>query len=235
MNKSRKSSRSTSDPSRTTNVLDFLNLGLKDYVAARVLLNKGLCLQGAILGSTAVEKHFKAVLAIRGEKASGHLQTAHFNSVRNFVPGMYSKLSTSFLQFLQQCYKLRYLDQLPENFNLNIGARMTLAELDFTVDTIQAEVILHDQNGVEINIPYRHAVLHPTSPSHRHILENNYLVEGVEKAVFLKRSEVWFAIRQRPGKGILEADFTTFESRNDGDFLRPALVPVAPMAEQTGT
>lgn len=226
MSKPKKSSRSTSDPSRTTTVLDFLNLGLKDYVAARLLLNSGLCLQGAILGSTAVEKHFKAILAIRGEKALGHLQAAHFNSVKNYLPEMYSKLNPSFLLFLQQCYKLRYLDQLPQHFNLKIGAMKSLAELDFTVDTIQAHINVHRENGEEIVTPYRSTILTPTSLSHRHMLENNFLIQGVEKADFLKKREIWFSIRQRPGMGILEADFTTAESESDDDFLKPALVPV---------
>lgn len=225
MNTKQKSSRSTSDPSRTTTVMNFLNLGMKDYVAARILLNNGMSLQGAILGSTAVEKHFKAILAIRGEKATGHLQKAHFNSIKNFLPEMYAKLNPSFLLFLQQCYKLRYVDELPQDFNLKIGSIKTLVELDFTIDTIQAQINFHDENGIEISTPYRHAIISPQSLNHQHVLKNNYLATGVEKEEFLKQPEIWLSIRQRPGKGILEVDFTTAESESDGDFLKPTLTP----------
>lgn len=222
MSKSRTSNRSTSGHRRTAAILDFLNLGFKDYLAARVLLNNGLCLQGAILASTAVEKYFKALLSIRGECPDGHLRKAHLNSVRNFAPEMYRSLNESFLTFLQRCYKLRYLDQIPEHFNLGVGARMVLAELDITIDTIQASIRLRDQSGQEIRTPHRDAI----ERKNPHFFLNNHLVSGITKQEFLKAPDTWYGMRIRPLEGILEVEYSTYESRSDGNFLFEALKPV---------
>lgn len=63
---------------------EFLDLAYKDYLAARVLLNAHLVVQGAVLASTAIEKYFKAILAFRGNESHGHLKKAHFNAAKNF-------------------------------------------------------------------------------------------------------------------------------------------------------
>lgn len=230
MKKTKKKSRSTSDPNRTTAIIDFLSLGFKDYLAARVLLNSGLPLQGAVLASTAIEKHVKALLAIRGETSTGHLQKAHFNSLKNFLPHVYAKLSPSFLEFLQKVYILRYTDQLNPGFNLNVYAVMTLAELDFTIAEIRSSFRLH-RDGSPVKTNYEAAL----ESSDERLIKNNHILQGIPKSEFLKQPDKVYAVRMRPVEGILEAEFTTYESRSDGNFLTVALRPVTPeeLAQQS--
>ena len=62
-----KSRKATSDQTRIFRALEFVGLGYKDYIGARTLLIDHLPLQGATLGSSAVEKYIKALLSLRGE------------------------------------------------------------------------------------------------------------------------------------------------------------------------
>ena len=94
----------TTKPERVRDVISFLNLGFKDYLAARVLLNLGLLLQGATLASTSIEKYFKAIIAFRGNVSKGHLKGAHLRSVKNLDPNLYASLNESFLRFLRKCH-----------------------------------------------------------------------------------------------------------------------------------
>ena len=60
--------------------IDYLNLGYKDYLAARVLINAHLPVQGSILASTAIEKYFKAILSIHGA-----LKRQHYGHLKNLI------------------------------------------------------------------------------------------------------------------------------------------------------
>lgn len=224
MKKTKKKSRSTSDPNRTAAIIDFLSLGFKDYLAARVLLNSGLPLQGAVLASTAVEKHLKALLAIRGETSTRHLQKAHFNSLKNFLPHVYVKLNHSFFDFLQMVYTLRYTDKLKPGFNLNVYALMTLAELDYTISEIKGSILLRQGDGSTVKTNHELAL----ENGDIRLTTNNHIIAGITKTEFLKQPDKVYAIRMRPVEGILEAEFTTHESRSDGNFLTVALRPVTP-------
>jgi hypothetical protein len=132
---------------------DFLNMAFSDYIASRVLLNNRLLVQGVILASTAIEKHFKAVLAFKGNESRGHLKKAHFNAVENFDPRLYAALNEGFLHLLQKAYTLRYTDQLTVGFNLVIAQREFLAELDYTAITMQESFQLH-RDGKDVQLAY---------------------------------------------------------------------------------
>ena len=46
----------------------LIDLGYRDYIAARVLLNKHLLVQGLTLASTSVEKYLKAIIVLNLKK-----------------------------------------------------------------------------------------------------------------------------------------------------------------------
>lgn len=114
-------------------VQTFISDCINDYVAARVLLISGLLQQGAILGSTSIEKACKAILAFHGNESRGHLKKAHWNAVKNFDKSLWVQLKQDFLELNRKAYLLRYTDDLPVNFNIVIAQREYLAELDHTV------------------------------------------------------------------------------------------------------
>ena len=208
-------------PSYTKDVVSFLGLGFQDYLAARVLINSDLLLQGAICGSTSIEKYFKAILAFRGNKSEGHLKAAHLRAVKNFDPKLYASLNKSFLLFLQKCYKLRYLDDLAPNFNLLVTARPMLAELDFTVFQIENRFEINS-GGKRLVIPYA-AALKAKEPK---LYINNYILNGVDKNAFIANQEcLIYEMRLDPQKGLIEATYKTEKMQHDGNFLAEGLKP----------
>jgi hypothetical protein len=67
-----------------------------NHLAARVLFNANLLLQGAVLASTAIEKYLRAILAFRRNESHGHLKKAHWNAALNFDSRLSAILNNDF-------------------------------------------------------------------------------------------------------------------------------------------
>jgi len=213
-----KKKKTVSKPKQVSEIVSFINLGFKDYIGARTLLNNNLGLQGAILGSTSIEKYFKAVIAYSDNTCWGHLKKALINSVKNYDRGLYDSLNHSFLDFLIKCYELRYLDKINPNFNLVISKRKILAELDYTVSEIQKRFKI-TRKGKPAILPYD-AYLQANSPLLYH---DNYLLQKISKTKFIQQRDVIYEIRFAEDLGIIEAFYETTEGKDDGDFLKEGL------------
>jgi len=211
------------DQGRVFRALEFVGLGFKDYIGARTLLLQELPLQGATLGSSAVEKFIKALLSLRGEKAQGHLKKSHISSLKNYAPDLAAKLNPEFLEFLEKCYRLRYTDGLPPNFNLSVYAREVLAELDHTIIQMESQMVFRRSDGSEVATMYRSAL---ENKDHR-LLSENHVLQQQDKATFLSKPDVAYGIRNRPVHGLLEVEFKVYSSPMDGKFCREAVIPVS--------
>jgi hypothetical protein len=204
-----------------------LDIAYKDYLAARVLLNAHLLVQGAVLASTAIEKYFKAVLAFRGHQSHGHLKKAHINAAKNFDARLASVLNDEFLTLLQRSYSLRYLDDIATDFNLVIASREFLAELDFTAGMFQESFKL-ETDGKPVVLAYDQA----KQQNDPRLLDENFLFIDVEKpAQPMKRAfisaepQLVYEVRRCKLRGLMEAIYWTGPTESDGKFLRPAYVP----------
>lgn len=200
---------------------DFLNIAYKDYLAARVLLNAHLPVQGAVLASTAVEKYFKAILAFRGNESQGHLKKAHFNAVKNFDPKLWAALSQEFVALLQRVYSLRYQDALEKNFNVVIATREFLAELDYTTVTIQESFQLK-QGDKEATLMYHQ----DRKQSDPRLFLNNHVLSGIEKQTFISREPQFvYEVRNCPLRGFIEVSYFATPQPSDGKFMRSGFAP----------
>lgn len=201
--------------------VDFLNIAYKDYLAARVLLNAHLPVQGAVLGSTAVEKYFKAILAFRGNESPGHLKKAHFNAVKNFDSKLWGVLNEEFVTLLQRAYALRYQDALERNFNVVIASREFLAELDHTSITIQES--FHLQQGGKNAVLIYHQDRIQNDPR---LLLNNHVLGGIEKQAFIAAEPQFvYEVRNCPLRGFIEVSYFAKPQPSDGKFMRPGFAP----------
>lgn len=206
---------------KVNSTLGFLNLGFKDYLAARVLLNSGLLLQGATLASTSVEKYFKAVLAIHGDYSHGHLNVEQLNAIKAIEPKLYSSLNKSFLLFLQKCYQLRYFDTLGRGFTLAIIQRPTLAELDYSMSEIRKGFKL--QRGDKKVVTAYDKALEDHEES---LFLNNYILGDGDKGSFLlKEDNLVYAMRLDDTVGLVEVDYVAEKGLHDGNFLIDGLTP----------
>ncbi|MEP7293500.1 MAG: hypothetical protein ABI835_17070 [Chloroflexota bacterium] len=206
----------TADPDQVKQVGTFLNLAFKDYLAARVLINSGLVLQGVILASTCIEKYFKAITSVRGTVLRGHLKAAHFRSLRNIDPKLYNSLNESFLLLLQTLYQLRYADTLEVGFSVSIADRPTLAELDYTVAILERSLKFM-VNGVELERRYALAI----KESDKNLYLNNYILNNIDKQAFISQEElVVYEIHFLTIDKIYEIEYLAIPSLHDGNFMR---------------
>jgi HEPN domain len=196
----------------------FLKDAFADYLAARVLLNNQLPHQGAMMASTALEKYFKAILATRGQRIHGHLQTAHWNAVGHLHPTLVERLDREFVKLCQKSYSLRYTDDLPNGYNLVIASKEFLAELDVSVALIEKSLRMQ-QDGKEMssNWELRNAA------GDKRLLENNHVLLGIGKFEFIYRdAQFVFEVRNDARLGVVQFTYETFGPPKTAGFLRPA-------------
>ena len=110
------------DSNRMNLALGFLRTAYSDYIAARVLLNRGYTLQGMMLASTAIEKYFKTAICIwTGKVTKVHMD--NFDAIRQKVVEMgygrlIEKIDPQFLELLSKAYKIRYYDDITESMTI---------------------------------------------------------------------------------------------------------------------
>lgn len=197
-------------------VQTFISDSMNDYVAARVLLLSGLLQQGAILGSTSIEKACKAILAFHGNESRGHLKKAHWNAVKNFDKNLWAQLKQDFLELNREAYFLRYTDDLPIDFNIVIAQREYLAELDHTIISLvqgfgfQNEV---DGQGTKFT-----QLL--TSGDHR-LLADNHVLTLIPKSEFIySLPQQIYEMRYVPLLGPVETSYFSNKPAKQASFTR---------------
>ena len=215
------------DASRINLVLSFMGLAFKDYIGARTLLNQRigtgghLGLTGAVLGSSAVEKYFKACIAVWDTPRRWHLNNDLIEAVKTRNPSMCEKLNPSFIEFLARCYRLRYVDAIEPGFTLHVQNREVLAELDFTVAEIERRFTI-GWAGKPIQRSYD-----AYRENHDPLLwTNNWVLEDRDKKAFVEQRDSAYAMRIDEDMGILECFYDTDDVRAEGEFLKPGFVPV---------
>ena len=209
------------DQTKAKSALDFLSLGFKDYLDARVLLMDGLCLQ---LASTTIEKYLKAVMALRGSMTNKHLGTALLNSVRQYDPKLIQTINNSFIELLVKRYDARYFDTIKIGTNLAISSTNVLAEIDFTVAEFQKRFSF-TLNGKLAQTPYDNAV----SKKDDRLLRMNYILSGQDKKAFLEAHPPHcYEMRLTEVYGLMEVEYDALQGRLEEDFGKAAIVPNTP-------
>ena len=202
---------------------DFLDVAYKDYLAARVLLNADLLIQAAVLASTAMEKYIKAILAFRGNESRGHLKSAHWRAALNFDARLSEVLNPDFLQLLQKCYKLRYLDDIEVSFNLVIASREFLAELDHAALMLQESFRL--QRGGQPHVTRYH---NDKRDRDGRLVLNNYLFTHQDKQRFISEEPQFvYEVRKNGPNDLIEVTYFARAAPSDGKFMRPGFAPIA--------
>jgi len=221
--------RKTGEPARVKRILNFLGVGYRDYLAARTLLNNDLTLEGTIMASTAVEKYFKAVIALRGNTTSGHLNAALLNNVKNYDPKLYRGSNESFLLLLKKVYILRYFENLEPDFSLSIRTRHVLAQLDEVVNVLEGKFAFH-QNGKLLERTYHHDRATKAPP----LFTNNHVLQGIPKITFLTGEETVYEMRNHPTMGLIEVVYRTTAPPST-NFLGEGLKPGGSSADPKQT
>jgi len=178
------------DPIRKNSLaLSYIGLGFNDYLAARVLINKGLYIQGATMASTAIEKYLKAALAYNGKLVKGHLDKP--KEIIATLGSSYFDLTVFldpvFMHTIENAYKVRYHDDNQEVVYFGFFANQFLGELDHFINFFENKVIENKEEG-KIITEYSLAV----SSNDQNLFENNYILNGVDKETFMSAPDIGF-------------------------------------------
>ncbi|MEX3839788.1 hypothetical protein [Paraburkholderia sp. BR10882] len=211
-------------PEHAERVVRFLSDGFSDYIAARVLLLQGLLQQGAILASTALEKYLKATMASHGDESHGHLKKAHWATVRNKYPELFSLMNESFLKLCQKCYDLRYTLDVPRGYNVVIASREFLAELDHTVLLMETRFVRANASGIPEKTRFE---LMTEGQDERLLRDNHVLLKQDKNAFVYGAAQTVHELRRISNGRIVELTYRTGSIPNDPSFTREAFVPKA--------
>lgn len=185
---------------RTNLALGFIRTAYKDYIAARVLLNKGYTIQGVMFASTAIEKSFKAAICLfTGEKLHAHMD--RFDKIEKAVRKMgyevlIEKIDPRFIEILGKAYKLRYYDDIKETTTIGFFKNQFLGELDGAMAFFERLFIFSNEEGKEPALTPLKMELKTGNPD---LLENNWVALKIDKKKFMETDCEGFAIHILPG------------------------------------
>ena len=165
----------------------LVDLGYRDYIAARFLLNNEFIVQGLTLASTAVEKYLKALIVFtskenenyyyhfdRFHKLKAILDKCHFDVTKKFDP--------VFLSILEKAFQIRYYDKLKGPIKISFFLNQFIGELDSTIHFLET----YDTPG----LLYRGAIRNEDP----HLFQNNYILNKQDKKEFMERPDTAFSI-----------------------------------------
>lgn len=206
-------------------ISDFLQAAYSDYISARILILSDQLVNGCNLANTSIEKYFKAYKCLLNENIPRHHDITikkYRNTFKNKFPTIYESINFEFIEFLFKSYLLRYLDDIPDDFNLVIIKNKTLAELDHIVNILE--------NSISINRNGRSGRKYKTDldENNNALLNYNFLLSKIDKSKFVESVNFIYELRKIPNFGIIEVTYYSDKVNNDGKFNYEGYKPLTP-------
>ncbi len=182
----------------------LIDLGYRDYIAARFLLNNHFIVQGLTLASTAVEKYLKAVIVFNLEEKQRY--NYHFDKFR-LLKNLLAKVNNDvtegfdpvFLAILENAFKIRYYDKIEKPIFMGFYVNQFIGELDYTIDFLENFISKTQSGGQSISL-YSKAMKN----NDPHLHKNNYILKKENKKDFMEKPDVGFSIYIRVGSVVHE-------------------------------
>ena len=146
-------------------LLAFLNNSYHDYLAARVLINNKLLMQGAILGHTSFEKAFKSIIIFKmvengcnddnmidPKKLLKHLKhntIKLLHEISKYDPKLYNLIDRIFLEELNKCYEFRYIESISNDFKITLKKSELLYNLDKTFNLLFNKIVINTKQQLK--------------------------------------------------------------------------------------
>ncbi|WP_422082018.1 hypothetical protein [Ulvibacterium sp.] len=182
----------------------LIDLGYRDYIAARFLLNNHLIIQGLTLASTSVEKYLKAIIVFNlKHREKYHYHFDRFEKLKNLLAKVNNDVITEFdpvfLEILENAFKIRYYDRIERPIFMGFYLNQFIGELDYTIDFME-RFIANSQNGGESMSAYNRAIKN----NDLHLYENNFVLSKENKKDFMEKPDVGFSVHLRIGSVVQE-------------------------------
>lgn len=179
---------------KLTTGYSFADLGYRDYIAARFLLNNHFIVQGLTLASTAVEKYLKAVIVFNlQEKEWYNYHFDKFEKLKNLLEKVNSDVTKDFdpvfLAILEKAFKIRYYDKIEKPIFMGFYINQFVGELDYTINYLENFIFNTQSQGQSITV-YSKAVVNK-DPG---LFYNNYILNRENKKDYMEMPDIGFSI-----------------------------------------
>ena len=184
----------------------LMDLGYRDYIAARLLLNNQLIIQGLTLASTSVEKYLKALIVFNCKKRENYYyHFDRFEKLKNLLDkvnkDVTGELDPVFLEILENAFKIRYYDRIKQPVFMGFYINQFIGELDYTIDFLENFIAKTENGGVTFSA-YKQAIKNNDS----NLFENNFVLNKENKKDFMEKPDVGFSINIRIDSVIQEEE-----------------------------
>ncbi len=183
--------------------LGYLNNSYQDYIAARILINKGLLLQGAILAHTSIEKLLKAVRLFFSKEKYSVLKNRYHNldllldDIRHLNHDVYKSINLGFIRNLSKYYKARYFDSIKPGDRLLIYKKSLLHDLDETYKYLYS--------FLKIDLDTRY--ISDIKEYNADLYENNHTLTNVCTDEYLSKNDIVYELQCKSDTMIAEMHY----------------------------
>jgi len=171
----------------------LVDLGYRDYIAARFLLNNRFIIQGLTLASTAIEKYLKALIVFtsnKQEKYNVHLD--NIGKLKNILQknncDVFKNFDPIFIKILEDVYKIRYYDTLKKPVTIGFYLNQFMGELDHNIHLMETSI--NPEISHNPLTPYKRAVKNKDP----HLWKNNFILNKKDKKVFMGKPTTAFSV-----------------------------------------
>lgn len=184
------------------------DLGYRDYIAARFLLNNHFIVQGLTLASTAVEKYLKAVIVFNlQEREWYNYHFDRFEKLKSLLAKVNRNVTEEFdpllVEILEKAFKIRYYDKLEKPIYIGFYINQFIGELDYTINYLE-NFILNTQSAGQSITDYSKAVRN-NDPN---LYTNNYILKNENKKKYMEKPDMGFSIYLSIGPAIQREEIT---------------------------
>ncbi|NOS94346.1 MAG: hypothetical protein HOP30_20725 [Cyclobacteriaceae bacterium] len=177
----------------------LMDLGYRDYIAARVLLNNNQVIQGLTLASTSVEKYLKAIIVFSlKERENYYYHFDRFEKLKNILSRVNGDITKDwdplFIEILENAFRIRYYDKIEEQIFMGFFMNQFIGELDSTIDCLEKFILNAENDGTPFSA-YNRAI----KIKDPHLFENNYVLRKEGKKEFMEKPDFGFSIHIRMG------------------------------------
>jgi hypothetical protein len=183
--------------------LGYLNNSYQDYIAARIIINKGLLLQGVILSHTSIEKLLKAVRLFFSKDKWNELKNRKHNldllldDIRHLNQDLYNRINLGFIRNLNRIYDARYFDSIKPGYGLRIYRKHLLHELDGTYK------YLYSFLKIDLNTRY----ISDIKENNADLYENNHTLTNVFTDEYLSKNDIVYELQCKSDTMIAEMHY----------------------------
>lgn len=194
--------------------INYLEMALGDYKAARILLREGLLEQGASLAATAVEKELKALLAMKNITIKKHISLSLLSIAAKEFPELDHILNKNFIKYLGVCFDIRYAKTTSPGFSIILNKNKIIYWLDKTMLDIDSG-FLFKINENKLPTPLQNAVTNNC----KNILSDNVFLKNINIKEFLLINNKIVELKIGRNLESIMVSYETYGSDISGDFL----------------